>query len=91
MSQTSSAHFIMQMRLSGAAQISPPFEIGCRCLLFLFFCSSFLSLWVVSKKALWFWAGSWSLGEQGRLESGETHRLFVSSLSYSLQKTAGEK
>lgn len=29
MSQTSSAHFIMQMQLSGAAQISPPFEIGC--------------------------------------------------------------
>lgn len=36
MSQTSSAHFIMQMRLSGAAQISAPFEIGCGCLLFLF-------------------------------------------------------
>lgn len=29
MSQTSSAHFIMQMQLSGAAQISPPFEIRC--------------------------------------------------------------
>jgi hypothetical protein len=54
MSQTSSAHFIMQMWLSGAAQISPPFEISCGCLLFFFFRSSFLSLWVVSKKALWF-------------------------------------
>lgn len=36
MSQTSSAHFIMQMQLSGAAQISPPFEI--RCCFFPFLC-----------------------------------------------------
>lgn len=69
MSQTSSAHFIMQMRLARAAQISPPFEIGGCCLLF-FFHSSFFSLWVVSEKALWFLADSWSLGERGRQEGG---------------------
>lgn len=77
MSQTSSAHFIMQMRLAGAAQISPPFEIGGCCLLF-FFHSSFFSLWVVSEKALWFLADSWSLGERGRQEGGgPTDSLFL--------------
>lgn len=91
MSQTSSAHFIMQMRLARAAQISPPFEIGGCCLLF-FFHSSFFSLWVVSEKALWFLADSWSLGERGRQEGGGTHRLLISSLSHSflsLQKAVG--
>lgn len=82
MSQTSSAHFIMQMRLSGAAQISPPFEIGCCCLL-SFFHSSFFYLWVVSQKALWVLADSWSLGEWGPQEGGGTHRLLISSLSHS--------
>lgn len=82
MSQTSSVHFIMQMRLSGAAQISPPFEIGCGCLLFLFR-SSFLSLWVVSKKG--FVVLGWQLESRGIREAGEWEDpfLLISSLSYS--------
>lgn len=69
MSQTSSAHFIMQMRLSGAAQISPPFEIGCRCLLFLFF--PFLFSLPLGCEQKGFVVLGWQLESRGAGETGE--------------------